>query len=197
MFTGIVAALGTVNELFTDGDSRRFVIQGGDLFADLMIGDSIAVNGVCLTAVEVSGGTATVEVVPETLARSTIGSLAAADRVNLERPLRSDGRFDGHIVQGHVDCVAEVVAVTPEGDGRRMTIALPDDLARYVVEKGSITVDGVSLTVAGLTPSGFAVAVIPHTLEITTLGLRRPGDQVNLEFDVIGKYVERMLEGRS
>jgi riboflavin synthase len=197
MFTGIVAALGTVNELFTDGDSRRFVIQGGDLFADLMIGDSIAVNGVCLTAVEISGGTATVEVVPETLARSTIGSLAAADRVNLERPLRSDGRFDGHIVQGHVDCVAEVVAVTPEGDGRRMTIALPDDLARYVVEKGSITVDGVSLTVAGLTPSGFAVAVIPHTLEITTLGLRRPGDQVNLEFDVIGKYVERMLEGRS
>jgi riboflavin synthase len=170
------------------------VLEAGDLAIGLEVGDSIAVNGVCLTAVEVGPAGVTADVVAETLRRSNLGSVQTGDRVNLERPMRADGRFDGHIVQGHVDATGEVATVVPEGEGWLVRIAAPPEGLRYVVEKGSITVDGVSLTVTSVDADGFEVALIPHTLSVTTLGLLRPGDRVNLEFDVLAKYVERLLE---
>jgi len=197
MFTGIVERIGVVIARNGDQAGSRLTVDIGPLAAGLTIGDSIAVNGVCLTAVEVRAETATVDVVSETLRRSNLGSLAVGDRVNLERPLAAGGRFDGHIVQGHVDGSARVTALRPDGESQRMSLGLVHELGRYVVEKGSIAIDGVSLTVAALTDEGFDIALIPHTLQVTTLGLRRVGDLVNLEFDVVAKYVERMLELRS
>jgi riboflavin synthase len=194
MFTGIVESLGTVGEVTEVDGGRRLVLEAGDLAIGLDVGDSIAVNGVCLTAVEVGPTGVTTDVVAETLRRSNLGSVQAGDRVNLERPMRADGRFDGHIVQGHVDATGEIATVVPEGEGSLVRIAAPPDGLRYVVEKGSITVDGVSLTVTSVDADGFEVALIPHTLAVTTLGLRRSGDTVNLEFDVLAKYVERLLE---
>lgn len=194
MFTGIVESLGTVAEITDVTGGRRLVLEAGDLAMGLEVGESVAVNGVCLTAVEVGPTAVTADVVAETLRRSNLGSMRPGDRVNLERPMRADGRFDGHIVQGHVDATGEVVAVIPEGEGRLVRISAPPDGLRYVVEKGSITVDGVSLTVTSVDADGFEVALIPHTLSVTTLGLREPGDSVNLEFDVLAKYVERLLE---
>ena len=194
MFTGIVESLGTVTQITEVDRGRRLVLEAGDLTIGLEVGDSVAVNGVCLTAVEVGPIGVTADVVAETLRRSNLGSIQAGDRVNLERPMRADGRFDGHIVQGHVDATGEVATVIPEGEGRLVRIAAPPDGLRYVVEKGSITVDGVSLTVTSVDADGFEVVLIPHTLSVTTLGLRRPGDRVNLEFDVLAKYVERLVE---
>ncbi len=196
MFTGIVAHKGSVVDVADDRGVRRLTVEAGAL-ADLMVGDSIAVNGVCLTAVAVEESRIEVEVVQETLSRSSLGGVRPGDPVNLERPMSADGRFDGHIVQGHVDGVGTVAQVVNEGDDRRMRIEVPSDLARFIAEKGSITVDGVSLTVAAVGPDHFEVALIPHTLEVTTLGLRREGDQVNLEVDIIAKYVERLLEAGS
>ncbi len=158
------------------------------------MGDSISVNGVCLTAVETSPGTVTLEIIPETLSRTNLGDLVEGEEVNLELPMPADGRFDGHIVQGHVDGVGTVEGITPSGDSRVVAIQAPRSLLKYLVEKGSVTVDGISLTVARVEEDGFEVAVIPHTLEVTTLGLRKPGDTVNLEVDVLAKYVERLLE---
>jgi len=192
MFTGIVEHIGTVAMAEKEASGMRLVMDVGSL-SGIDVGDSIAVNGVCLTAVEVGPGKVTVDVVEETLNRSTLGKLESGDLVNLERPMAANGRFDGHIVQGHVDGVGEVASVDDEGEGRRMTLRIPDGLMRYVVEKGSVTVDGVSLTVAGLTDDGFEVALIPHSLAVTTLGLRKAGETVNLEVDVLAKYVERLL----
>ncbi len=194
MFTGIVESLGTVRRITEVDGGRRLVFDAGDLVIGLEVGDSIAVNGVCLTAVEAGPDGVIADVVAETLRRSNLGSVREGDRVNLERPMRADGRFDGHIVQGHVDATGEVAAVVAEGEGRLIRIAAPPDGLRYVVEKGSITVDGVSLTVTSADADSFEVALIPHTLSVTTLGFRRPGDRVNLEFDVLAKYVERLLE---
>jgi len=191
MFTGIVEHIGTVAMAEKEA-GMRLVMDVGSL-SGIDVGDSIAVNGVCLTAVEVGPGKVTVDVVEETLNRSTLGKLESGDLVNLERPMAANGRFDGHIVQGHVDGVGEVASVDDEGEGRRMTLRIPDGLMRYVVEKGSVTVDGVSLTVAALTDDGFEVALIPHSLAVTTLGLRKAGETVNLEVDVLAKYVERLL----
>ena len=196
MFTGIVAHKGSVLDVEDDTGVRRLILEAGSL-ADLEVGDSIAVNGVCLTAVIVEDSRIAVEIVPETIARSSLGRIQPGDPVNLERPMSAHGRFDGHIVQGHVDGVGVVSKVGNEGDDRRLTIDLPAALSRYVVEKGSITVDGVSLTVSAVHPNSFDVALIPHTLEVTTLGLRKVGDQVNLEVDIIAKYVERLLEAGS
>jgi riboflavin synthase len=192
MFTGIVEHLGSVAQAQTGSGGMQIVVDVGPL-EGMAVGDSIAVNGVCLTAVEAGSGRVRVDVVEETLRRTTLGELQPGDLVNLERPLSADGRFDGHIVQGHVDGVGDVTRVVEEGEGRRMTLAVPPQLMRYLVEKGSVTVDGVSLTVAALTAEGFELALIPHTSAVTTLGLRKAGDKVNLEVDVLAKYVERLL----
>ena len=192
MFTGIVAHKGSVVDVADDAEVSRLTVEAG-LLADLTVGDSIAVNGVCLTAVAVQDSRIDVEVVRETLSRSNLGAVQPGDPVNLERPMSAQGRFDGHIVQGHVDGVGTVSQVVSDGDDRRLTIRVPTGLARFIVEKGSITVDGVSLTVTGVGSDQFEVALIPHTLEVTTLGLRKEGDPVNLEVDIIAKYVERLL----
>ena len=194
MFTGIVERMGVVAEAAEAGGKRRLTIEAGALAAGLKVGDSVAVNGVCLTAVGAAGESFTAEAVDETLSRSNLGALRVGSLVNLERPMRADGRFDGHIVQGHVDGVGTVRSITPEGASIRVWIDVPPGLQRYVAEKGSVAVDGVSLTVSGVDAAGCEVVLIPHTLEVTLFGQRRPGDVVNLEADVIAKYVERMLE---
>lgn len=192
MFTGIVEQLGAVVGVddLPDGRRLRLSVDGWD---GLPVGASVSVNGVCLTALEGVGGVE-FDVVPETLKRTNLGSLSPGDRVNLERAMPASGRFDGHVVQGHVDATGTVSSVRRDHDGVVMIIEADDEVLRYVVEKGSITVDGVSLTVAGLSEGAFSVALIPHTLEVTTLGLRKAGDTVNLEVDVLAKYVERLLE---
>ncbi|MBM3694428.1 MAG: riboflavin synthase [Actinobacteria bacterium] len=194
MFTGIVEAMGVVAEAEEVGGKRRLLLEVGGLAAGMRAGDSVAVNGVCLTAVEVTGSRVAVEAVDETLARSNLGLLRQGARVNLERPMRADGRFDGHIVQGHVDGVGTVRSIETEGASIRLWVDAPPALLRYLAEKGSVAVDGVSLTVSGVDRAGFEVVLIPHTLEVTLFGSRRPGDAVNLEADVIAKYVERLLE---
>jgi riboflavin synthase len=193
MFTGIVEHRGSVVSTKKTAGGREAVIDVGPL-TGIEVGDSLNVNGVCLTAVEIEGSRVKVEMVEETLDRSNLGLLDEQSPVNLERAMPAAGRFDGHVVQGHVDGVGTLRSVTPEGDGSRLTIEIPPGLMRYVVEKGSITVDGISLTVAAVTDDSIDIAVIPHTLSVTTLGLRNMGDQVNLEVDVIAKYVEKLLK---
>lgn len=196
MFTGIVEELGTVVGIDPAGSGMRMRIRGPLVVTDLAIGDSISVNGTCLTAVEIEGDVFAVEMVPETLDRTALGGLNTGDGVNLERAMPASGRFDGHIVQGHVDGVGVIAASEPDGLGRRLGIEVPGHLLAYVVEKGSITIDGVSLTVAAVEGSRVGIALIPHTLEVTTLGTRTPGDRVNLEVDILAKYVERLMENR-
>jgi riboflavin synthase len=198
MFTGIVEGTGTVAALAAaaDGSGARLEVEAPFLAGDLRPGESVAVNGCCLTVAEATGGGFAADLVAETLRRTALGGLAAGDLVNLERPMTLGGRLGGHLVQGHVDGVARVLDRTTVGDGEEVRIELPAELARYVAEKGSVAVDGVSLTVAGVGPGWFAVALVPHTLEVTTLGRRRPGDPVQLEVDVVAKYVERLVEGR-
>ena len=198
MFTGIVEGTGTVAALAAaaDASGARLEVDAPWLVGQLAVGESVAVNGCCLTVAEPTPGGFAADLVAETLRRTALGGLGAGARVNLERPLPLDGRLGGHLVQGHVDGVATVLARTPVGDGEEVRIELPTDLERYVVEKGSIAVDGVSLTVAGVGPGWFAVALVPHTLEVTTLGERRPGDPVQLEVDIVAKYVERLVVRR-
>lgn len=197
MFTGIVEQIGTVEEV-TDTEIGRKVVLSAPGIGDVPIGASISVNGVCLTAVATDGDTVAVDVIPETLQRSNLSSLVRQTQVNLERPMPASGRFDGHIVQGHIDGVGTVTDLERDAEGGVvMTVDTPEPLLRFLVEKGSVTIDGVSLTVASLTDTGFQVALIPHTLEVTTLGLRNPGDTVNLEMDVLAKYVERLLKADS
>lgn len=193
MFTGIVEHLGALSESVATNEGRRLVIDAGEL-ASMPIGASLSVNGVCLTVVARSGHQVSVDVIPETLSRTNLGTLTEGSRVNLERAMPADGRFDGHIVQGHVDGVGTVADVSSDLGGRSMRIQVSEELATYLVEKGSVTVDGVSLTVAGIEGDSFVVALIPHTLDVTTLGLRTEGDTVNLEVDILAKYVERILE---
>ncbi|MEO3812474.1 riboflavin synthase [Sphaerisporangium sp. B11E5] len=194
MFTGIVEELGELTELRALDDAARLSIRGKTVTEGTRHGDSIAVNGVCLTVVDVDGDVFTADVMKETLDRTTLGSLVPGARVNLERAVRADQRLGGHIVQGHVDGTGTVAAREPAEHWETVRFTLPPGIARYVVEKGSIAVDGVSLTVAALHDDGFSVGLIPTTLSLTTLGLRRPGDPVNLEVDVIAKYVERLTE---
>ncbi len=195
MFTGIIEALGTVERVDSGAEGARLVVRAGAVIDDARIGDSIAVNGVCLTITALNDGTFTADVSLETLRRSTLGGLRGGDPVNLERPLRVDQRLGGHIVQGHVDGVGTITGARPEGDGIRMQLAPPAALLPLLVEKGSVAIDGVSLTVAALADGGFAVALIPHTLAVTTLGRRRVGEPVNIEVDILAKYVQRLLEG--
>ena len=193
MFTGIVEELGTVAALERDGGSARLRIRCNEVLDGTQPGDSISVSGCCLTVTSMPGDGFTADVMGETLDRTALGSLGVGAPVNLERAMRADGRLGGHLVSGHVDGVAEVVAVEPHDDWTVMTFSLPDGLATYVVEKGSITVDGASLTAMAVDGATFSVGLIPHTLSITTLGRRVTGDRVNLEVDMIAKYVERML----
>jgi riboflavin synthase len=194
MFTGIVEELGTVGSIDIGSDSAVLRIEGPLVVSDAVHGASIAVNGVCLTVTTHDDAGFTVDVMAETLRRSSLGALHAGDRVNLERAMAASGRFGGHIVQGHVDGTATVTARVPGERWEVVTFTLPEALAPYVVEKGSITVDGVSLTVSAVDASTFSVSLIPTTLELTTLGRRQVGDPVNLEVDVLAKYVERLLE---
>lgn len=198
MFTGIVEELGEVVAQEDRGDSTRLVISGPIVTADARHGDSIAVNGVCLTVVEVlPEGRFSADVMAETLNRSSLGALGSGSAVNLERAAAVNGRLGGHIVQGHVDGTGEVMSRTPSEHWEVVRISLPSGVARYVVEKGSITVDGVSLTVSALGPDWFEVSLIPTTLGLTTLGRAPVGTTVNLEVDVIAKYVERLLDTRN
>lgn len=193
MFTGIVEARGRVAAI----EGGRLAVASDALARDGTVGESLAVNGVCLTVTSLREGTISFDLAEETLGRTTLGSLAPGDPVNLERPLTLLARLGGHLVQGHVDGVGTVAEVRGAGSGAEMTIGAPDGLLRYLVEKGSVAVDGVSLTVAALDGERFTVALVPHTLEATTLGVRREGDRVNLEVDVLAKYVERLLGATS
>lgn len=192
MFTGIVTETGKVEKVTLLDGGRRLVVAAVDTSADLAVGDSVALNGVCLTAVSVSPPTFEVEAVAETLDRSNLGSLESGDKVNMERPVPVAGRLDGHVVQGHVDGVGVVDGISVEGEARRFRIAAEPTILRYVVEKGSIAVDGTSLTVTAVGETTFEFVLIPHTLGVTVLGERAVGDQVNLEVDILAKYVERM-----
>ena len=202
MFTGIVEERGEVVAVDRHAGAATVTVRGPRVTADAGHGDSIAVNGVCLTVTATSGPTFTADVMAETLRRTALGALAPGSPVNLERPLRIGGRLGGHLVQGHVDAVAAIVSRSPAQHWDVVRVAIPPGLARYIVEKGSVAVDGVSLTVSAVggghdgEPPWFEVSLIPATLSATTLGRAQPGSSVNLEVDVIGKYVERLLAGR-
>jgi riboflavin synthase len=197
MFTGIVEELGSVDRLVDLGDAARITVRGPLVTADAAGGDSIAVNGVCLTVVDVEDGAFTADVMRETLDRSALGRLAVGDPVNLERAATLATRLGGHIVQGHVDGVGEIRSRQPGEQWEIVTVSLPAELGRYVVEKGSVAVDGVSLTVARIGADEFDVSLIPTTLKATTLGSKGVGEPVNLEVDVIAKYVEKLVGDRS
>ena len=196
MFTGIVEELGGVESVLDQGDAVRLTVRGQHVMADAGLGDSVAVNGCCLTVAERDQETFTADVMRETLDKTSLGELAAGVRVNLERAVTPQTRLGGHIVQGHVDGTGEVRRRSPSEHWEVVEVGLPPSLARYLVPKGSITVDGISLTVVAALADGFTVAVIPHTAEVTTLGTKGPGAKVNLEVDVIAKYTERLLEGQ-
>jgi len=195
MFTGIVEEVGEVREVREQADVVRLVINGPKAASDANHGDSIAVSGVCLTAVDIDGANFSVEMMPETLRRSSLHGVTQGTRVNLERAMSNGQRFGGHIMQGHVDGTATVMSHTPGERTAEIGFRLDPGLARYVVEKGSIAVDGVSLTVASVDRDSFTVALIPTTLAETTLAALRPGDRVNIEVDVLAKYVERLVSG--
>jgi riboflavin synthase len=192
MFTGIVREIGTVAAF----DGARLVVTAPETAAGAAVGDSVSVAGVCLTVVGAEEERLAFDVVPETISRTALGRLENGDAVNLEPSLRVGDQLGGHVVQGHVDAVGRVRSVAPEGDGCRVWIDAPETVLGYCLEKGSIALDGVSLTVAALDEAGFEVALIPHTLAVTTLGRLEPGDDVNLEADVLGKVVERLVAGR-
>ncbi len=194
MFTGIIEAVGTVTDFELRGSAGQLVVEAPEIATGVEIGDSVAVSGACLTVTSISGEVLTFDAVRETLERTSLSDLAAGMHVNLERALRAGGRLDGHIVQGHVDGVGFVRRLERRGDDVQLYVATEPDIAALLVEKGSVAIDGVSLTVVGVHDTGFDVALIPYTLKHTTLGERRAGDRLNLEADVLGKYVKRYLE---
>jgi riboflavin synthase len=195
VFTGIVWEQGTVVSAEDVSSGRTLVVRAPTTAALTQVGDSVAINGCCLTASEVDGARLTFHAVPETLGRTTLGALRADDLVNVEPALRAGDPLGGHYVQGHVDAVGRVQSVEAEGKGLRVFVEASSDVLRYCVEKGSVAVDGVSLTIAEIAADAFAVALVPHTIEATTLSALRPGQAVNLEVDVLAKYVERLLPG--
>jgi riboflavin synthase len=194
VFTGLIEELGTISNVERMPEGSRIRIDASLTTSDLQDGDSIAVNGVCLTALEVSGSGFFADVSPETLDRTTLGSLAEGSRVNLERSVTLATRLGGHLVQGHVDGRGKFVSAVSQGDFWTVTISFPTELARYLVHKGSVSVEGISLTIAELSETSFQIAVIPKTWEMTNLSALKPNDAVNLEVDVIAKYVERMMQ---
>jgi len=195
MFTGLIESLGTVTALERRGDDAARLVLGASFAGELALGESVAVNGCCLTVTGKEGGIS-FDLLVETLNRTNLGNLKPGARVNLERALRADGRFGGHFVQGHVDTTAEVLSAESKGSDLNLVIAIPQGGARYLIEKGSIAVNGVSLTVASLAEESFGLWIIPHTLQETNLGDLKPGDRVNLEYDMLAKYAERQLGNR-
>jgi riboflavin synthase len=193
MFTGLVEALGTIEAAEPQDGGLRLWIDAGALEAEPLVGDSVAVDGCCLTVVARKGAGLAFDAIPETLRRTTLGRRGVGDAVNLELPLLPTDRLGGHFVQGHVDAVTEVTGRRSEGADVVMTFRMPPALAKQIVEKGSIAIDGVSMTVAGVSADAFSVALIPHTLAVTTLGLRQPGDTVNLEGDILAKYIAALV----
>jgi riboflavin synthase len=196
MFTGIIEEIGEIAEIADSGGFRTVRVRAHRILDGIQAGASISVNGVCLTARAIHNDGFTADLSHETLERTSLKVLAAGSLANLERPMRADGRFDGHIVQGHVDGVGRIRAFTRKGDDYRLEVEFTESALRYIVEKGSISVDGISLTIARVKPYVFEVAIIPHTFDNTNLQRAQAGDPVNLEFDVIAKYVERMLANR-
>ena len=196
MFTGIVEARGRVAQLETRPEAIRLRIAASDLMDGVLPGDSIAVNGVCLTVVDPTPEGFDADVMQETMLRSSLGDLQPGNAVNLERAVRASDRLGGHIVQGHVDCTGTIASIDAREDWTVVRIEVPESMTRYMVEKGSVCVDGVSLTIVTVDGSGFTVSLIPTTLAETTLGTRNVGDRVNIEVDVLAKYVERLLESR-
>ncbi len=194
MFTGIIEEMGTVRRLQRTTRSCQLTIAATIVLQDTKIGDSIAVNGVCLTVTDLQADAFTADVMPETLRRSSLGILHSGSLVNLERAMAANGRFGGHIVSGHIDGVGKIASKVPEGNAQIVTISADPSLLRYIVEKGSIAIDGISLTVAKVTNSSFSVSLIPHTGTCTTLLSKRAGESVNLETDVIGKYIEKLIQ---
>jgi riboflavin synthase len=193
VFTGIVRELGVVVEAEEAGGGRALVVRAPETAARARVGDSVAIDGCCLTATAVDAGAIAFHAVPETIARTTLGDLGRDHEVNVEPAVRAGEELGGHYVQGHVDAVGRIQSVEAEGEGLRVFVEAPDDVLRYCVEKGSITVDGVSVTVAELAGDAFALALVPHTLTATTLSDLEPGQSVNLEADVLAKYVERLI----
>ncbi|MCM1132512.1 MAG: riboflavin synthase [Ruminococcus flavefaciens] len=193
MFTGIIEEIGTVREVRRNGSNSFIRIQAEKVLSDVRIGDSIAVNGVCLTVTEYDGGIFRADVMNETLSRSSLGSLRPGSSVNLERAMSAGGRFGGHIVSGHIDGTGTVIAIKNDGIAVWYTIKTDDSIMRYIIEKGSVAIDGISLTVAKVGADNFSVSIIPHTASQTILSYRKIGDIVNLENDIVGKYVEKLM----
>ena len=193
MFTGIVREVGVVAGMEVAGGGKSLVVRAPETAARTGVGDSVSINGCCLTATAIADGTIAFHAVPETIGRTTLGTLEPAEKVNVEPAIRAGEELGGHYVQGHVDAVGRIRSVEVEGEGMRVLVEAPDAVSRYCVEKGSVAVDGVSLTVAALAGDGFAVALVPHTLAVTTLSALLPGQDVNLEADVLAKYVERLI----
>jgi riboflavin synthase len=196
MFTGIIEEMGSVKALRREGGAARLTIAASTVLGGTVLGDSICVNGVCLTVVHMTPQEFSADVAVETLRVTNLGDLKNGTKVNLERALQLSARIGGHLVSGHVDAVGRIREKREEGNGWRIFIDGPDSVLRYVIKKGSIAIDGISLTVADMNQSGFSIAMIPHTAKLTTLGFKSAGDRVNLESDIIGKYVERLLSGR-
>jgi len=195
MFTGIIEAVGKVAAIDRGGSNVRLSIAAGKVAEDVQLGDSVAINGVCLTVVEATPPVLSFEAVPETLRRTSLGDLRPGSSVNLERALPVGGRLGGHVVQGHVDGTGRIASIRPVGDSWWIYVDVSPELMRYIVDKGSIAVDGISLTVAESADRTFAVSIIPHTWDHTTLSDKRAGDTVNVECDILGKYVEKLLGG--
>ena len=193
MFTGIIEEIGTISAVRRNPLEAKLTISAEKIFSDLKIGDSVAVNGVCLTASEISGNTFTADVMNETFHRSSLSELKSGSPVNLERAMAADGRFGGHIVAGHVDGTGKITEVRRDDNAVWYTIQASPDIMKYIVIKGSVTIDGISLTVAKVSETDFSISAIPHTVKITVLGERKEGDIVNLETDIIGKYVEKLI----
>ena len=194
MFTGIVEEMGQIRSIVRGASSAVLSIEANLILEDLKIGDSVAVNGVCLTATSIGAGGFTADVMHETLNRSSLGSLQKGSHVNLERAMLANGRFGGHIVSGHIDGTGTIGSIQKDDNALWYTILADAKLLRYIVEKGSVTIDGISLTVADVQSDRFAVSLIPHTAKVTVLGEKRTGDIVNLETDIIGKYVEKLMK---
>lgn len=197
MFTGIIEEIGTVVNLQKGVKSSRITISGDKIFDDLKIGDSVSVNGMCSTATEISNKTFTADIMAESMRRTNLGSLRKGSRVNLERAMQLNGRFGGHIVSGHIDGTGVVISQVREDNAIWVTIGTEDNIMHYIIEKGSITIDGISLTVARVYSDAFAVSIIPHTAGETTLLTKKSGEKVNLECDIVGKYIEKLVKKES